>query len=96
MIQPLLKSQQYLVLTLGDSKQSTVPVPKSLNPEWNETIELPVSGLHSLLLEVVCWDKDRFGKDYMGEFDVMLEDIFKEGAITDEVWPKNIAAATAS
>jgi len=62
-----------------------VVVPKSLNPEWNETIELPVTGLHSLLLEVVCWDKDRFGKDYMGEFDIALEDIFMNGAVAEEV-----------
>jgi phosphatidylserine decarboxylase len=33
-------------------------------------------GEQSLLLEVCCWDKDRFGKDYMGEFDVILEDLF--------------------
>jgi len=68
-------------LTLGDARQSTVSISKTLNPEWNETIELPVAGLHSLLLEVVCWDKDRFGKDYMGEFDVSLEDLFTHAVI---------------
>lgn len=56
-----------------------------MNPEWNEQIELPVAGMHSLLLEVVCWDKDRFNKDYMGEFDVPLEDVFLAGATTTEV-----------
>jgi len=70
---------------LGDARHSTLVVPKSLNPEWNEIIELPVTGLHSLLLEVVCWDKDRFGKDYMGEFSLPLEDIFAEGAVAQEV-----------
>ncbi|KAL9052347.1 MAG: hypothetical protein Q9162_005439 [Coniocarpon cinnabarinum] len=40
-------------------------------------MEFPVTGLQTLLLEVTCWDKDRFGKDYMGEFDVPLEDIFR-------------------
>jgi phosphatidylserine decarboxylase len=35
--------------------------------------------VESLLLEVCCWDKDRFGKDYMGEFDVVLEDVFQNG-----------------
>jgi len=37
---------------------------------------MPVSGVNCLLLECVCWDKDRFGKDYLGEFDLALEDIF--------------------
>lgn len=41
--------------------------------------------MESLLLEVVCWDKDRFGKDYMGEFDLALEDIFKNGSVAQEV-----------
>ena len=37
---------------------------------------MPVSGPNCLLLDCVCWDKDRFGKDYLGEFDLALEDIF--------------------
>jgi phosphatidylserine decarboxylase len=37
---------------------------------------MPVAGANSLLLDCVCWDKDRFGKDYLGEFDLALEDIF--------------------
>jgi phosphatidylserine decarboxylase len=41
-------------------------------------LDLPVVGEQSLLLEVCCWDKDRFGKDYMGEFDVILEDLFTD------------------
>jgi phosphatidylserine decarboxylase len=37
---------------------------------------MPVSSVNSLLLDAVCWDKDRFGKDYLGEFDLALEEIF--------------------
>ena len=36
------------------------------------------------LLECVCWDKDRFKKDYMGEFDIAVEDIFDNGQISTE------------
>lgn len=32
----------------------------------------------------MCWDKDRFSKDYMGEFDVALEDIFTNGQTIQE------------
>lgn len=69
-------SDPFLVLTLGDAKIVTHEVPKSLNPEWNVIEELPVNTPQSLLLEVICWDKDRFGKDYMGEFDIALEEVF--------------------
>jgi phosphatidylserine decarboxylase len=65
-----------VVITLGDSKNATQSVPKTLNPEWNVTIQMPVTNVNCLLLDVVCWDKDRFGKDYLGEFDLALEDVF--------------------
>ncbi|KAH6630926.1 phosphatidylserine decarboxylase-domain-containing protein [Chaetomium sp. MPI-SDFR-AT-0129] len=71
-------SDPYLVLTLGDSKHITHTESKTLNPEWNEQCELPVSGVQSLLLDVCAWDKDRFGKDYLGEFDLALEEIFAD------------------
>ncbi|KAK4191559.1 phosphatidylserine decarboxylase-domain-containing protein [Podospora australis] len=69
-------SDPYLVLSLGDSKHITHTESKTLNPEWNEQCQLPISGVHSLLLDVCAWDKDRFGKDYLGEFDLALEEIF--------------------
>lgn len=38
--------------------------------------EFSVSSAKDLLIDVVCWDKDRFSKDYMGEIELPLEDIF--------------------
>ncbi|KJR81164.1 phosphatidylserine decarboxylase [Sporothrix schenckii 1099-18] len=69
-------SDPYLVLSLGDAKHATHSVSKTLNPEWNEICQLPINGVSSLILDVCCWDKDRFGKDYLGEFDLALEEIF--------------------
>jgi phosphatidylserine decarboxylase len=75
----LIIDAQYIVLTLGDSKVVTHSVPKTLNPDWNVVEELPVNSVQCLLLDVICWDKDRFGKDYLGEFDLALEEIFANG-----------------
>jgi phosphatidylserine decarboxylase len=69
-------SDPYLVLNLGDAKEATSVVTKTLHPEWNQTFEFPILTADSALLEVICWDKDRFKKDYMGEFDVVLEELF--------------------
>lgn len=77
-------SDPYLVLTLGDAKQATSVASKTLNPEWNQTFEFPVLSADSALFEAVCWDKDRFKKDYMGEFDVVLEDLFLNGSTMPE------------
>lgn len=38
-----------------------------------------MNDIRHLLLDVICWDKDRFGKDYLGEFDLALEEIFANG-----------------
>ncbi|KAB8072630.1 putative phosphatidylserine decarboxylase Psd2 [Aspergillus leporis] len=75
-------SDPYLIVTLGDARQSTPTIPKTLNPEWNVTFEMPVVGVP--LLECICWDHDRFGKDYMGEFDIALEEIFAEGQVDQQ------------
>ncbi|PTU21513.1 hypothetical protein P175DRAFT_0515642 [Aspergillus ochraceoroseus IBT 24754] len=72
----------YLIVTLGDARQSTPTIFKTLNPEWNVTFEMPVVGVP--LLECICWDHDRFGKDYLGEFDIALEDIFSDGNIQQQ------------
>ncbi|KAL4931066.1 putative phosphatidylserine decarboxylase Psd2 [Aspergillus undulatus] len=75
-------SDPYLVVTLGESRQSTPTIFKTLNPEWNVNFEMPVVGVP--LLECICWDHDRFGKDYMGEFDIALEDIFADGELQQQ------------
>ena len=77
-------SDPYLVLNVGEARQATSVVSKTLNPEWNQTFEFPVTTADSALLEVICWDKDRFKKDYMGEFDVVLEEIFHTSTMTPE------------
>ena len=79
------------MITLGDSRQSTPAISKNLNPEWNVTFDLPIDGIQSVLLEAVCWDKDRFGKDFLGAFDVVVEDIFANGQTTQEVSPRIIS-----
>lgn len=72
------------MVNLGTSKQSTPSISKTLNPEWKTSFEMPLGEVP--LLECVCWDKDRFGKDYMGEFDLAVEDIFANGILQQEVW----------
>ncbi|KAI1344718.1 phosphatidylserine decarboxylase-domain-containing protein [Xylariaceae sp. FL0016] len=69
-------SDPYLQLNCGETKFTSHCVQKTLNPEWNVVCTVPISGEANLLLDCVCWDKDRFSKDYMGEFTLALEEIF--------------------
>ncbi|KAI1823468.1 phosphatidylserine decarboxylase-domain-containing protein [Xylaria intraflava] len=69
-------SDPYLQLSCGETKFTTHCIQKTLNPEWNVICTIPIASVDNLLLDCHCWDKDRFGKDYMGEFDLALEEIF--------------------
>lgn len=75
-------SDPYLSVTLGPSKQTTPTISKTLNPEWKVCFDMPLLGVP--LIECTCWDKDTFGKDYMGEFDIAVEDLFVNGAVQTE------------
>ncbi|KAM0398238.1 hypothetical protein ACHAQC_003909 [Fusarium culmorum] len=75
---------QYIIVSTGESRIVTNDVPKTLNPEWNVSEEIPLTSVQNLLLSVICWDKDRFGKDYMGEFDLALEEIFNNGKVEQQ------------
>ncbi|KAI6092018.1 phosphatidylserine decarboxylase-domain-containing protein [Hypoxylon rubiginosum] len=80
-------SDPYIQLTCGETKFVTHHVPKSLNPEWNVVCTVPITGVDNLLLDCICWDKDRFSKDYLGEFDLALEEIFStENTAQDAKW----------
>ncbi|KAK3403478.1 phosphatidylserine decarboxylase-domain-containing protein [Sordaria brevicollis] len=76
-------SDPYLVLSLGDAKYTTSTIPKTLDPIWNEHYQFPINGTSSLNLAGICWDKDRFGKDYLGEFELALDEAFVEDGVTD-------------
>jgi phosphatidylserine decarboxylase len=71
------------VVTLGNAKQSTPTINKTLNPEWKTCFDMPLTDVP--LVECICWDRDRFGKDYMGEFDIAVEEIFANGQLYQEV-----------
>ncbi|GKU16124.1 unnamed protein product [Fusarium langsethiae] len=80
-------SDPYIIVSSGESRIVTNDVPKTLNPEWNVSEEIPLTSVQNLILSVICWDKDRFGKDYMGEFDLALEEIFSNGKVEQEpIW----------
>ncbi|EEU45387.1 uncharacterized protein NECHADRAFT_69234 [Fusarium vanettenii 77-13-4] len=77
-------SDPYIVVSLGEARIVTHDVPKTLNPEWNVTEEIPLTSSQNLVLDFICWDKDRFGKDYMGEFALALEEIFNNESVESE------------
>ena len=71
------------MLTYHDQKFSTETAHKTLNPIWNASFDLTISqGVESELLEAVCWDRDRFRKEYLGEFGISIAELFSEGVFS--------------
>ncbi|XP_057421574.1 synaptotagmin-5-like isoform X2 [Lotus japonicus] len=83
------KSDPFVVLTLRKAKSKeeirhkTKVVNQSLNPVWIETFPFNVEdGLHDMVI-VEVWDKDTFGKDYIGRCILSLTKVILEGEYTD-------------
>ncbi|KAF8545511.1 phosphatidylserine decarboxylase-domain-containing protein [Trichophaea hybrida] len=79
-------SDPYLVVQWSDYRFHTETQPKTLNPVWNDAFDMPLSGASGLTMECVCWDKDRFGKDYMGEVEISLDEVFAGGKVSETRW----------
>ncbi|KAF8323255.1 hypothetical protein DL93DRAFT_2223196 [Clavulina sp. PMI_390] len=67
-------SDPYVVLHFGDQRFKTPVIKKSLNPKWtakDATFDFPVYAsaveTRGALVELVVWDKDTIGKDYLAE-----------------------------
>ncbi|KAL7275718.1 phosphatidylserine decarboxylase [Rhizina undulata] len=77
-------SDPFLVVSLSEYRFQTQVVPKTLDPIWNNSFEMPLSGVNNPTLVCVCWDKDLIGKDYMGEIEVSLDEYFANGQVSQE------------
>nr|AFK44057.1 unknown [Lotus japonicus] len=79
----------FVVLTLRKAKSKakiknkTRVVNKNLNPDWDQTFGFDVEdGLHDMVI-VEVWDKNTFGKDYIGRCILSLTKVILEGDYTE-------------
>ena len=85
------RSDPFIKLRLGGEERSTTVCQKTLNPVFNEMLELPIDvskntmeqgvgpalSSDTFLLRVEVWDKDRHSRDdFLGECSVHLLDLF--------------------
>eukprot|EP00899_Mesostigma_viride_P003815 jgi/Mesvir1/13434/Mv16506-RA.3 len=84
------KADPYVIMKLSGSseiKRSKV-CKKTLNPVWNETFEFMVNNPAREKLLVEVWDKDFLGKEFMGQVEVDLADVVRNGRVNDS-WHLN-------
>ncbi|GAA5860151.1 hypothetical protein JCM8547_009204 [Rhodosporidiobolus lusitaniae] len=76
-------SDPYVVVRYGNARITSPTVPKSLDPSWDAPpsgageakLEFPLYDSLALgreRVEIVCWDKDRVGSEYLGEVSLGL------------------------
>ena len=69
-------------MNVNDSTYQTNVVNKNLNPKWDAVFDYkidlnkPPEDIH-----LTCWDKDMFGRDYMGEISIFLDKLWENGHI---------------
>jgi len=74
---------QFLVLTYNDHRFSTQCTHKTANPVWNTVFDVAITqGLESEVIEAVCWNRDHFRKEYLGEFASSIAELFSDGALS--------------
>ncbi|EFJ23674.1 plant synaptotagmin [Selaginella moellendorffii] len=75
------KSDPYVVIYMKGSKakmQKTSVMRKTLNPEWNQRFQFPVEDARNDMVVVEVWDRDVFGKDFMGSCALTLSKVLTE------------------
>eukprot|EP01102_Stenamoeba_stenopodia_P008949 TRINITY_DN2619_c0_g1_i1.p1 TRINITY_DN2619_c0_g1~~TRINITY_DN2619_c0_g1_i1.p1 ORF type:complete len:443 (+),score=130.49 TRINITY_DN2619_c0_g1_i1:195-1523(+) len=70
------KSDPFLKISLASNpklKVKTQIIKQDLNPTWNEEFTLPLKDASKEVLNITCWDWDKFARnDFMGEFSIPL------------------------
>lgn len=53
-----------------------------MNPVWNFEFDIPIQvGKVPLLFNVTVWDKDTFGRDFLGEVTIPFKNCFDRNAL---------------
>ncbi|ODQ66698.1 hypothetical protein NADFUDRAFT_57597 [Nadsonia fulvescens var. elongata DSM 6958] len=85
-------SDPYAVVYGNRFRVTTQTINRSLNPEWNAEIDIPIDPLLKCpSIRIVVWDKDRWGKDYLGEVVISMYDLFLNGHFANKD-PENLSS----
>ncbi|CAG8452526.1 14469_t:CDS:10 [Cetraspora pellucida] len=75
-------SDPYITMSICDEAYNTHVVYKNLNPVWDTSFDHKVNPEHPPSeIHFTCWDRDFFGRDYMGEIVIPMEKFCERGHI---------------
>ncbi|RIB13834.1 C2 domain-containing protein [Gigaspora rosea] len=74
-------SDPYAVIRVANKKYATAVIKKNLNPIWNTTFDIKlVENVIPPHITITVWDKDRFGRDFLGEVTIPIKQVFARNA----------------
>ncbi|KAI8068005.1 C2 domain-containing protein [Gongronella butleri] len=74
-------SDPYAVIRINDKKHTTKVVKQTLDPDWNYEFDISIkAGNVPVLINVTVWDKDRLGRDFLGEINIPFKNVFDRNA----------------
>ncbi|KAF7727298.1 Multiple C2 and transmembrane domain-containing protein 2 [Apophysomyces ossiformis] len=74
-------SDPYAVVRINQKKYSTKVIKQTLDPVWNYEFEINiVQGKLPTLVSITVWDKDTFGRDFLGEVTIPFKNVFDRNA----------------
>ncbi|KAI8578563.1 hypothetical protein K450DRAFT_246362 [Umbelopsis ramanniana AG] len=70
-------SDPYGVIRVNEKKYTTQYIKQTLNPDWDFHFDISVSPSRAPKhIAVTLWDKDKFGRDFMGELMIPFRNVF--------------------
>ncbi|CAO3630750.1 unnamed protein product [Mucor hiemalis] len=84
-------SDPYVVMRVNHKKYKTKAIKQTLDPVWDAHFDIKVAPKKTpTLLAFTVWDKDTFGRDFLGEITIPFKNIFDRNAqgVSDGV-PRN-------
>ncbi|KAI8336263.1 C2 domain-containing protein [Chlamydoabsidia padenii] len=74
-------SDPYAVIRINSKKYTTKVIKQTLDPEWNFEFDINMHpGRLPVLINITVWDKDTFGRDFLGEVTVPFKNVFDRNA----------------
>ncbi|KAG0171780.1 Multiple C2 and transmembrane domain-containing protein 2 [Apophysomyces sp. BC1034] len=86
-------SDPYAVARVNGKKYTTKVIKQTLDPIWDYAFEIPIQqGKLPTLISIAVWDKDTFGRDFLGEISIPVKNMFdrNNGGFSDGV-PRHYA-----
>ncbi|KAI8391800.1 C2 domain-containing protein [Radiomyces spectabilis] len=74
-------SDPYVVMRINEKKYTTKVIKQTLDPVWDAEFDIPIHpGKLPVLVNFTVWDKDTFGRDFLGDVNIPFKNVFDRNA----------------